>query len=147
MAGTSGDDSMADEQKNAGPDSGPSDTSFAVSRREQRLPVPAVYHRYINLNVKINDVFVPVILQNFSGSGVLFESQEPFAIESRADCVISLPQSLSKEIAFDIRVKHCRKKKDTFFIGATIETVADATWFNVFREVHDFIMERQGDVY
>jgi len=130
---------MAGEQEKSVPDS--------ERRREQRHPVPAVYQRYITLKVKIEEVFVPVILHNFSNSGVLFESQVPFEIKSNADCVISLPQALSREIAFDIRVKHCRKKNDTFFIGAAIETPVDATWFNIFREVHDFIMQRQGNVY
>jgi hypothetical protein len=138
---------MAAEQEKAVPDSEPSNTSYAVPRREQRHPVPAVYQRYIILKVKIDDVFVSVILHNFSGSGVLFESQVPFEIKSYADCVISIPQSLSREIAFDIRGKHCQKKNNTFFVGAAIETAADATWFNIFREVHDFIMQRQGDVY
>jgi hypothetical protein len=99
------------------------------------------------LKVKIDDVFVPVILHNFSDGGVFFESNVPFEIGSHADCAISISQSLSREIAFDVRFKHCRKKDTTFFVGAVIETVADATWFSVFREVHDFIMQRQGDVY
>ena len=138
---------MADEQGKAVPDFEPSNTSFAVPRREQRHPVPAVYQRYINMKVKKDDVFVPVILHNFSGSGVLFESKVPFEIRSYADCVLSISQMLSKEIAFDIQVKHCRKEIDTFFIGAAIGTAADTTWFNIFREVHDFIMQRQGEVY
>jgi hypothetical protein len=138
---------MTAEQKHAVPDAEPSKTSYAVTRREQRYPVPGVYQRYVSLKVKRDNVFVPVILHNFSGSGVLFESKVPFEIGSHADCAISISRSLSREIAFDIRVKHCRKKDTTFFVGAAIETVADATWFSVFREVHDFIMQRQGDVY
>jgi hypothetical protein len=138
---------MADEPKKAGPDSKPSNTGYAESRREQRHPVPFVYQRYIHLKVKVDDDLVPVILHNFSGSGVLFESSVPFEREASAGCVISIPRSLSREIAFDIRVIHCTKKNDAFFVGAAIEKAADATWFNVFREVHDFIMQRQGEVY
>jgi hypothetical protein len=138
-AGTIEDTSMAGEQENAVPGS--------ERRREQRHPVSAVYQRYITLKVKIDDVFVSVILHNFSGSGVLFESRVPFEIKSYADCVISLPQSLSREITFAIRVRHCQKKNTAFFIGAAIEAPVDATWFNIFREVHDFIMQRQGEVY
>jgi hypothetical protein len=138
---------MADEQKKGVPGPGPSSTRYAVPRREQRLPVPAVYQRYIHLKVKINDVFVPVILHDFSGSGVLFESRGPCETGSYADCLISISRSLSREIAFGIRVKHCEKKNNAFFVGAAIETADDATWFNVFKEVHDFIMQRQGDVY
>jgi hypothetical protein len=139
------DESMADEPKNAHPDTEPS--PYAVPRREPRHPVPVVYQRYIYLKVKIDHDFVPVILHNFSGSGILFESHVPFEREASASCVISIPQSLSREISFDVRVKHCRKKDNTFFIGAAIEKAVDTTWFDVFREVHDFIMQRQGKVY
>lgn len=138
---------MTDEQKKAVADSEPSNASYAMPRREPRLPVPAAYQRYINLKVKIDGIFVQVILHNFSGSGVLFECHAPCEVESRADCIISIPQSLSREIAFDIRVKHCQKKNNTFFVGAAIETASDQTWFNIFREVHDFIMQRQGGIY
>jgi len=136
---------MADEQENA--DSEPSNTSYAVPRREQRHPVSAVYQRYITFKVQIDNIFVPVILHNFSGSGVLLESQVPLEIEMCADCVISISRSLSKEIAFDICVKHCRIKDTTFLVGAAIDMAADATWFEIFKEVHDFIMRRQGRVY
>ena len=138
---------MAADQKKAVPGPEPSYTRYAVPRREQRYPVPGVYQRYISLKVKRDHVFVPVILHNFSGRGVLFESRVPFEMGAHADCVISISQSLSRDIAFDIRVKHCQTKNKTFFVGAAIETVADATWFHIFREVHDYIMQRQGDVY
>jgi len=138
---------MVDEQKKGVPDPEPSNSGYAVPRRQQRLPVPAVYQRYIHLKVKIDNVFVPIILHNFSGIGILFESHGPFEIESSVDCVISISQSLSREIAFGIRVKHCEKKNNAFFVGAAIEMAGDATWFNVFKEVHDFIMQRKGDVY
>jgi hypothetical protein len=138
---------MAAEQEKPVSDAEPVNTGYAVPRREQRYPVPAVYQRYVTLKVKMDEVFVSVILHNFSGSGVLFESRERFELKSYADCFVSIPRSLSREISFDIRVKHCREKNNVFFIGAAIETAADATWFNIFREVLAFIMQRQGDVY
>ncbi len=130
---------MTDEQKKG--------VHGSERRWEERHPVPAVYQREINLKVKIDNVFVPVILHNFSNSGVLFESQMPCEMGASADCVISIPRSLSRELAFAIRVKHCQKKHTAFFVGAVIEAPVDATWFNIFREVHDFIMQRQGEVY
>lgn len=138
---------MADERKKSVPDPEPSKTGYAVPRREQRHQVPAVYQRYVRLKVKIDDVFVPVVLHDVSGSGVLFESRVPFEIKARADCLISISESLSREIAFEIRVQHCEEKNNTFLVGAEIGTAADATWFRVFTAVHDFIMQRQGDVY
>jgi len=138
---------MADKQKKDVPELEPSNTSYAVPRRAQRLPVPAVYLRYIKLKVKIDRVFVSVVLQNFSGVGILFESKVPFELQSHVDCVISISRALSREITFDVRVKHCEKKNNTFLIGAEIERAADETWLNVFRAVHDFILQRQDDVY
>jgi hypothetical protein len=138
---------MAERQKNDVPDLEPSNTHFAVPRREQRHPVPAVYQRHIHLKVKIDNELVPVLFQDFSSFGVLFESHVPFEIESRAEGVISMPRSLSREIAFNIRVRHCEKKNDAFLVGAAIETTDDETWMNIIREVYDYIMERQGDVY
>lgn len=138
---------MADRQKKAVSDPEPSNTHYAVPRREQRHPVPAVYQRHIYLKVKIDNELVSVLFQDFSSCGVLFESHVPFEIESFAEGVISMPRSLSREIAFNIRVKHCEKKNDAFLIGAAIETADDATWMNIIREVYDYIMERQGDVY
>ena len=138
---------MVDEQKKDVPETEPSNTSYAVPRRAQRHPVPAVYLRYIKLKVKIDRVFVSVILQNFSGVGILFESKVPFEIQSHVDCVISISRALSREVAFDVRVKHCEKKNNTFLVGAEIEKAADETWLNVFRAVHDFILQRQDDIY
>jgi len=138
---------MADKQKKDVPELEPSNTSYAVPRRAQRLPVPAVYLRYIKLKVKIDRVFVSVVLQNFSGVGILFESKVPFELQSHVDCVISISRALSREVAFDVRVKHCEKKNNTFLIGAEIEKAADETWLNVFRAVHDFILQRQDDIY
>ncbi len=137
---------MANGQKKGGPD--PSHAGHADRRREQRVPVPAVYLRYISLKVKIGNVFVSVALQNFSGTGILFESRVPLEIRSHARCVISISRAISREIAFDVRVQHCEKKNnDVFLVGAEIEAAADETWLNVFRAVHDFILQRQDDVY
>ena len=135
---------MADEQQELVSVSQSSNTRQRELRKEHRHPVPAVYQQYIDLRVKVDEVFVPVILRNFSGSGILCEIPVPLEIGSYADCVISPSQFLSKEIAFTVRVKHCRQGTDSSLVGAAIETVADADWFNVFKEVHDFIMERQG---
>ena len=86
-------------------------------------------------------------MNNFSRHGILFECTEPFDIDTRAECVISISRLLSRDISFGIAVKYCKKDEQVFRIGAIIETVADATWFNVFVEIHDFIVQRQDSVY
>ena len=44
------------------------------------------------------------------------------------------------------RAIQCEKKNSSFLVGATIETADDTTWLNIIREVHDFIVQWQGDI-
>ena len=119
----------------------------ADRRLEKRYEVPSVYQRYIQLRVKAGNNFVPAVLNNFSRRGILFECTEPFDVETRAECIISISRMLSRDISFGIAVKYCKNYGQAFRIGAIIETVADATWFDVFVEIHDFIVQRQDSVY
>lgn len=119
----------------------------ADRRQEKRYEVPAVYQRYIQLRVKAGNNFIPAVLNNFSRHGILFECTEPFDVDTQAECIISISLLLSRDISFGIAVKYCTKYEQAFRIGAIIETVADATWFNVFVEIHDFIVQRQNSVY
>jgi hypothetical protein len=119
----------------------------ADRRKEKRYEVPSVYQRYIQLRVKAGNNFVPAFLNNFSRHGILFECTAPFDADTHTECIISISRMLSRDISFGIAVKYCRKIEPAFRIGAIIETVADATWFNVFVEIHDFIVQRQDSVY
>jgi len=123
------------------------DENNADRRLEKRYEVPAVYQRYIQLRVKAGNDFVPAVLSNFSRHGILFESSAPFDVDTHAECIISIPRLLSQDIFFGIAVKYCNKKEQPFIIGAVIDRIADATWFNVFVEIHDFIVQRQDSVY
>jgi hypothetical protein len=120
---------------------------FIEKRQEERFRVPPVYERYITLQVKSGDEFVRCILGDFSRSGVLFISPVAFQDDSHAECVISMPILLSKEVAFGIRVKYCLAREGAFFVGAAIDTVADQIRFEIFSEIHDFIVQRQDEVY
>jgi hypothetical protein len=126
----------------------PSEEEYAHVRREKRHAVPAIYQQYIDLKVKSGEKFEQVVLYDFSRTGIRFESTLPLTEGSRAECVISIHRSLSQNVAFGICVKSCRGKEGrSFVIGAEIDTIVDATWFNIFIEVHDFIVRRQGAVY
>ena len=116
-------------------------------RLEERYEVPAVYQRYVQLRVKSGDDFIPAVLSNFSRHGILFECPAPFDAGTHVACIIAVPRLLSQDISFGIAVKYCSKKERAFIIGAVIDTIADATWFNVFVEIHDFIVQRQDSVY
>lgn len=121
--------------------------SFHEKRSYERFRIPAVYQRYISLRVRKGEAFMPAVLLNFSRHGVMFESAEPYGEGASAECVISAPKLLSRDIAFSLRVKYCKPGSGSYEIGAEIENPADATWFDIFMEVHDFVVARKGDIY
>lgn len=120
---------------------------FKIKRRDARYQVPEIYRRSIGLKVKSGGGFLPASLVNFSRNGVMFDSTAPLEVEALTECIIAAPQFLTKEISFSFRVKYCRPVSGSFEIGAEIETVADTTWFDIFMEVHDFIIARKGTIY
>ncbi|HUI67220.1 MAG TPA: PilZ domain-containing protein [Nitrospirota bacterium] len=123
-----------------------SDSPAAVTRREQRYNVPDSCQQYIKLRIKSGNEFVTAILGNFSRSGILFECPVSFSKGMHTECVISISLLLSREISFGIEVKYCYADKDSYIMGASIDTISDETWFDVFVEVHDFIVLRKGSV-
>jgi hypothetical protein len=129
---------MADEMENGSPAVG--------KRREKRYNVPDSCQQYIKLQVKSGNEFVPAILGNFSRSGILFECPVSFNKGIHTECVISVSLLLSREISFGIEVKYCYEDKGSYIMGASIDTISDEVWFDVFVEVHDFIVLRQGSV-
>src|SRR5512143_2030324 len=127
---------MTDEERKDPPPEGP-EGDTTEKRREERYRVPSVYQRYITLRVKAGDDFSPVVLDDFSRSGILFVSPAPFEAGSTAECLISMPGVFSRDIAFGIIVKYCVPKEGAFLVGAAIDAIVDAIWFDIFVEVHD----------
>ena len=113
-------------------------------RREERYQVPDACQQYIKLRVKSGNEFVPAILGNFSRNGILFESPVSFSKGTHTECALSISLLLSRDISFGIEVRYCYEAKGSYIMGASIDTIADETWFDVFVEVHDFIVMRQG---
>jgi PilZ domain len=112
-------------------------------RREERYNVPEAYKGYIKLNVKNRNEFVPAILGNFSRNGILFECPVSFDKGMRTECMLAISLLLSREISFGIEVKYCYADKGSYIMGASIDTISDEVWFDVFVEVHDFIVLRK----
>ena len=77
----------------------------------------------------------------------MFDSPVPSELGSMIDCIISAPEFMTKEISFSLRVKYCQFVSGHYEIGAEIESVADKTWFDIFTEIHNFIIERDGTIY
>lgn len=120
---------------------------FVEKRGADRFRVPPVYQRYINMRVRSGGDFLPVSLGDFSRSGILFVSPVSFSVDSHAECIISIPDILSRDISIGIQVKHCYSKDGSFLVGGEINTIADTVWFDVFAEIHDFIVQREGFIY
>jgi hypothetical protein len=132
---THGNDGQRDP-KNAG--------DLLEKRVDERYRVPAVYKQHVKLQVRCGKTCEHVEIGNFSRRGILFVSPVRMEMDSPVDCVISISQWLAKEVSFNARIKHCVENNGSFLIGANIESVPDANWFEVFAEVHDFVM-RQHD--
>ncbi|MDA8238758.1 MAG: PilZ domain-containing protein [Nitrospiraceae bacterium] len=116
-------------------------------RKEARFIIPDIYRGYVTMKIKAgNDLFSADLL-DFSRHGVRFRSPVSFPAGSLVECVLSIPRSLSKEIAVTLRIAHCADSRAGFTAGAEIDTVSDEMWFKVFVKVHDFIVERAGRVY
>jgi len=137
---------MTDELDKSSPDAVPEGVG-EERRRDKRYAVPAVYRRYIQLSVRKGDEPIDSVLSNFSRHGILFESPLQYAVGAHTGCILSIPRLLSRDIELGLEVKSCRQEADVFLIGAAIETIADELWFNVFVEIHDFIMQRQDTIY
>jgi len=116
-------------------------------RRDKRYTIPPVYRRYIQLCVKKGDEAVDSVLSIFGRHGILFESPLPHDVGTRTNCILSIPRLLSRDIELGIEIKSCKQEANVFLVGAAIETIAEEIWFNVFVEIHDFIIERQDTIY
>ncbi len=115
-------------------------------RREKRYDVPDACRQYLKLQVKNDSEFVPAVLGNFSGSGILFECPVAFSKGMRTKCILSISLLSSREISFIIEVKYCYGNNGTYIMGASIDSISDKNWFDIFVEVHDFIVLRKGSV-
>ena len=118
--------------------------SIDEKRREKRYEAPDGSNRYLKLLVRNGDDFVPATLANFSRSGILFESPLSFSTGQQARCILSVSLLVSREVSFDVEVKYCYANKDSHITGASLDTISDEVWFDVFVEMYDFIVLRHG---
>jgi len=137
---------MTDERDKNSPHAVPEEGG-AERRRDKRYTIPPVYRRYIQLSVRNGDKPIDAVLSIFSRRGILFESPVPYAVDTHTNCILSIPLLLSRDIELGLEVKSCKQDANVFLVGAAIETIADEIWFNVFVEIHDFIMQRQNTIY
>jgi PilZ domain len=113
-------------------------------RREERYKVPEGCLKYIKLTVKNGDEFTPAILGNFSRSGILFECLVPFKKGDHAEFHLSISLVLEREISFGCEIRYCYEDSGSYLMGASIDSISDEQWFDVFVDTYDFIVSRQG---
>ncbi|OGP67080.1 MAG: hypothetical protein A2169_08175 [Deltaproteobacteria bacterium RBG_13_47_9] len=119
-------------------------------RLGKRYTVPEIYRKYILFKFrKDSGEFVPMELLDFSSNGIRVKSPYTLPVDSAMECLISVPKSLTKEIPFIAKIKHCTQDEsdEGYLIGAEIIQTSDKVWFDVFSRVHDFIKERIGNIY
>jgi len=123
------------------------DKKFIIKRREERHHVSDIYQKYADFKVKVGTAYESATLLNFSSHGIMFQAPVSLDKGARTNCIISIRRSLSKNIEFEIAIKHCKKLNGIYLIGAAIEIIADETWFNILLEVRDYILKREDKVF
>jgi len=119
-------------------------------RKGERQVVPEIYRKYITLKVrKGSGEFVPMELLDFSPKGIRMRSPYGLSVDLAIECLISAPQSITKEIPFIGKIKYCIQDalEGDYLMGAEIIGTSDRPGFEIFSEVHDFIKERMGDMF
>lgn len=111
-------------------------------RKEQRHSLPDIYHKYVDLKVRVGKEFVPVTLLDFSRNGIRTKGYLDLAEGSLEEFIISAPRSITKEVGFKARVRYCFSDNNAYVMGAEIEEVDDEVWFRIFEKVHDFILKK-----
>jgi len=122
-----------------------------LERREaERHVVPEIYRKYILLKVrKASGEFVPMELLDFSPKGIRMKSSYGISVDSDVECLISAPESITKEIPFVGKIKYCIQDEleGDYLMGAEIIETSDRPGFEIFSEVHNFIKERMGEIF
>jgi len=112
-------------------------------RKEQRCAVPAIYQKYITMEANGRDV----CLIDFSKSGLAFVSLQKLKVGTCTDCVLSAPRSLSQKVKLTVEIRHCKEISGEYMIGSLIKKVDDELWFDLFQEVHNYILNHEDEFY
>ena len=116
---------------------------MAEKRRQTRYTVPEIYQEEITLKVKRDPVEFAVVaeLLNISLSGIKIKYPFPLPMGSIIECSISIPQLVTEEIAFSVKVAYSIEDKGdgNYLIGGEITQTNEQLWVNTFFRVHDFI--------
>jgi hypothetical protein len=111
-------------------------------RSETRYPLPEVYQQYISTHIKVSDSYLPVLLLNFSQSGLQFKSPVEVSNNAVVECILTTSHAIRKKVHFKAVCKYCTSLiNGEFVVGAKILEVSDNLIFNFFLDVYEFINE------
>ena len=110
-------------------------------RKETRYPLPEIYQEYIQMFAYLKEMIFPVILLNFSRSGVQFRSPQCIEENKSIECVLETAHVVKRKVYFMVRAKYVVKQNGDYIVGGLAEEVSDSTAFDFFNNVYEFIME------
>lgn len=113
-------------------------------RQEPRHSLPDRFKQYITLRIKQDHAITPATIGNFSRNGILFEAPVQFSIGDRAECLLKADLIVIREITFGIEVKYCYANRGSYITGAHISRISEEAWFDMFEEIFDYVVVRQG---
>ena len=114
-------------------------------RKGERLVFPDSYRKHITFKVRgVSGNFVDVELFNFSPYGIRMRSRYELPFNSTIDCLVSTPESFTKEIPFKGKIKYCIQEEPmgNYVIGAEIIEPGDKAAFEIFSQIHSFVKGR-----
>lgn len=112
-------------------------------RKEHRYTAPAIYQKYITL--KANDD--AACLVDFSRNGIGFVTLQEMKIGECVECSLFVPLSMSHEVLLTVEVRYCQEINGEYIIGSSLKKIEDEVWFELFNEVHNYIVKNEGDLY
>jgi hypothetical protein len=118
-------------------------------RKGERLVFSDLYRKYMTFKVReVSGSFVDAELFNFSPHGIRMRSRCELPFDSTIECLVSVPESFTKEIPFKGRIKYCIQEEPmgNYVIGAEIIEPRDKTAFDLFSKIHGFVKGKIGDI-
>jgi hypothetical protein len=116
-------------------------------RSEKRHLIPEINQKYVQMEMQDSDANLQVFLIDFSLHGLRFFSSVKQDIGSTIACKLSIPNSMSQIVLLKVEICHVEEAEGEYILGAEIVDVDDTTCLEMFKQVHDFISEREGEVY
>ena len=117
-------------------------------RKGERFVFPDSYRKYIRFKIKgASGNFVDAELFNFGPHGIRIRSRHELAFNSTIECLVSAPESFTKEIPFKGKIKYCIQEEPmgNYVIGAEIIESGDKTAFEIFSQIHGLVKGKIDD--